>query len=97
MNTCKRCGEEYEFKELHDMKCFVKKKTFLKIPAIVKIITDENEEGELLDGCALIVASEVQDIISDSSGKTTIFFKSGDSLGTSLTLDELEMLFDENR
>jgi hypothetical protein len=74
-----------------------KKKTFLKIPAIVKIFMEDNEDGELVDGCALIVASEVQDIISDNSGKTTIFFKSGDALGTSLTLDELEMIFDENR
>ena len=74
-----------------------KKKTFLRIPAVVKVFTDENEDGELVDGCALIVASEVQDIISDNSGKTTIFFKSGDALGTSLTLDELEMIFDENR
>ena len=74
-----------------------KKKTFLRIPAIVKIFTDENEDGELVDGCALIIASEVQDIISDNSGKTTIFFKSGDAIGTSLTLDELEMIFDEDR
>ena len=74
-----------------------KKKTFLRIAAIVKIFTDENEDGELVDGCALIIASEVQDIISDNSGKTTIFFKSGDAIGTSLTLDELEMIFDEDR
>ena len=74
-----------------------KKKTFLRIPTVVRIISDDNEEGELVDGWALIIASEVQDIISDNSGKSTVFFKSGDSLGTSLTLDELEMIFDENR
>jgi len=69
-------------------------KKFLKIPAVVRVITETDEEGTIVDGWSLINVSEVQDVISDDSGKSTIYFKSGDSLGTSLTLDELAMILE---
>lgn len=71
-----------------------KQKKFLKIPAVVRVITETDEEGTIVDGWSLINVSEVQDVISDDTGKSTIYFKSGDSLGTSLSLDELAMILE---
>ena len=67
---------------------------FLKIPAIVRVLSEEDEEGTIVDGWALFRIDEVQDVIADDSGKSTIYFKSGDSLGTSLSLDELAMILE---
>lgn len=69
-------------------------KKFLKIPAVVRVISEADEEGEIVDGWALINVNEVQDVIADDSGKSTVYFKSGDSLGTSLSLDELAMILE---
>jgi len=64
---------------------------FKRIPAMVLVITDEVEE--LVDGTALINIDEIQDIIS-GNGKCTIYFKSGDSVGTTLTLDQMEYVIE---
>ena len=66
---------------------------FLRIPASVILVKDDGEE--IMDGLAIINIEEIQDIVSNDNEKCTICFKSGDSLGCLLSIDNMAAILPE--
>jgi len=69
---------------------------FLRIPISVILVPDtEGGIEETVNGIGLVRIDEIQDIIASDGEKCSICFKSGDSVGCLLSLDEMAILIGE--